>query len=135
VLDAPSLRANIATDPMIGPAFGQLARVPQPLLLWYQWFTARLRPTDPRVSPLRGALHDLPPVLIQASDSEMLLDDARRYVAKAQAAGSPVMLQTWPNMFHVWQMFTDLPEAEEAYANVAEFLDSVSPVRASSDAA
>jgi 1-acyl-sn-glycerol-3-phosphate acyltransferase len=96
VLDAPSLRANIATDPMIGPAFGQLARVPQPLLLWYQWFTARLRPTDPRVSPLRGALHDLPPVLIQASDSEMLLDDARRYVAKAQAAGSPVMLQTWP---------------------------------------
>jgi monoterpene epsilon-lactone hydrolase len=86
-------------------------------------------PSDPRVSPLRGSLAGLPPVLVQASDSEMLLDDARRYVAKAQAAGSPVMLQTWPNMLHVWQMFTELPEAEEAYRQVAEFLDSVSRVR------
>jgi hypothetical protein len=53
----------------------------------------------------------------------MLLDDARRYVAKAQAADSPVVLQTWPDMIHVWQMFTpELVEAEDAFANVAEFL-------------
>lgn len=123
VLDAPSLKANIATDPMLGPAFGFLARVPQVFLLWFNWFSARMLPSDPRVSPLRGPLHDLPPVLVQVSESEMLLDDARRYVAKAQAAESPVVLQSWPHMVHVWQIFTALPEADEAYENVAEFLE------------
>lgn len=126
VLDAPSLRANIPTDAMLGPAFGGLARVPKIFLLWYTWATSRMFPSDPRISPLRGSLSGLPPILVQASDSEMLLDDSRRYVAKAQAAESPVLLQTWPDMPHVWQIFTpDLPEAEEAFENLAEFLDGV----------
>jgi len=122
VLDAPSLTENIATDPMLGPAFGFLARVPRILRLWYTWFTMRLRPADPRISPLRGSLAGLPPTLIQASDAEMLLDDSRRYAAKAQAAASPVELQTWPDMLHVWQVFRDLPESEEAYARIDAFL-------------
>jgi monoterpene epsilon-lactone hydrolase len=124
VFEAPSLRASIASDPMLGPAFGALAKVPAVALLWFSWFASRLLPADPRVSPLRGSLAGLPPVLVQASTSEMLLDDARRYVAKAQAAGSPVQLQTWPNMVHVWQIFTDLPESEEAYGKVGEFIEA-----------
>jgi monoterpene epsilon-lactone hydrolase len=125
-LDAPSLRENVASDPMLGPAFGFLARVPHLLLLWYTLFTARMRPADPRISPVRGSLADLPPTLVQASDSEMLLDDARRYVAKARAAGSPAELQTWPDMVHVWQIFTpELAEAEEAYGAIAAFLARV----------
>lgn len=126
VMDAPSLRSNVDTDPMLGPAFGPLAKFPKILLLWYTWATTRMLPSDPRISPLRGSLAGLPPILVQASDTEMLLDDARRYVAKAQATESPVVLQTWPDMVHVWQMFTpELPEAEEAFANIAEFLDGV----------
>lgn len=126
VLNAPSLRHNISTDPMLGPTFGRLAKVPGIALLWYSWISTRIMPADPRISPVRGSLAGLPPILIQASDSEMLLDDSRRYAAKAQAAGSPVLLQTWPDMVHVWQIFpTRLPEAEEAYGNIAEFLDSV----------
>jgi acetyl esterase/lipase len=125
-LEAPSLRENISTDPMLGPAFGRLARLPKIVLLWYTWFTTRMFPSDPRISPLRGSLERLPPILIQASDSEMLLDDARRYAAKAQAADSPVHLQTWPDMIHVWQMFTpELEEAEEAYEHIGEFLRGV----------
>lgn len=125
-LDAPSLRENLASDAMLGPAFGMLARVPRFFLLWSTLITTRMRPADPRISPLRGNLDNLPPVLIQASDSEMLLDDARRYAAKARAAGSPVFLQTWPDMVHVWQVFTpDLPEAEEAYVKIGEFLASI----------
>jgi acetyl esterase/lipase len=126
VLDAPSLRSNVASDAMLGPAFGMLTKVPNIVLLWYTWFTSRMLPSDPRISPLRGSLANLPPILVQASDSEMLLDDARRYVAKAQAAESPVLLQTWPDMLHVWQMFTpELAEAEEAFENVAEFLAGI----------
>ena len=116
-LNAPSLRENIPTDPMLGPAFGRLVKLPKLILLWYTWITTRMFPSDPRVSPLRGSLADLPPILIQASDSEMLLDDSRRYAAKAEAAGSPVQLQTWPDMVH------------EAYQAIGAFLRDVEGLR------
>ena len=127
-MTSPSLRENVDTDPMLGPAFAKLLKVPTPLLWWFYWFSWRIPPRDPRVSPLRGNLERLPPVLILASEAEMLIDDARRYVAKAQASGSPVQLQSWPHMVHVWPMFTpEMPEAEEAYANIAEFVAALEP--------
>ncbi|OQC05322.1 MAG: Carboxylesterase LipF [Alphaproteobacteria bacterium ADurb.Bin100] len=53
----------------------------------------------------------------------MLFDDARRYVNKAVAAGSPATLQTWPHMVHVWQLFhPDLPEGQEALREIGAFL-------------
>ena len=125
-LTSPSLRSNITSDPMLGPQFGKLAKIPLVLVWWFTWISSRIRPSDPIGSPLRGDLSGLPPVLVQASEAEMLFDDARRYVAKAQAAGSPVELQHWPFMVHVWQIFVpQLPEAEEAFHNIAEFLHSV----------
>lgn len=123
-LTSPSLRGNVASDAMLGPVFGYLTRIPRPLLWWSSWLGTRFMPSDPVVSPVRGNLAGLPPVLVQASEAEMLLDDARRYVRRAREAGSPVELQTWPHMVHVWQIFTpELPEAEEAYDGVAAFLD------------
>ena len=123
---SPSWRSNLASDPMLGPGFGQLLKFPRLALLWSAWFTYRILPSDPKISPLRGDLVGLPPVLVQASEAEMLLDDARRYVRKAELSGSPVVLQTWPHMVHVWQIFTpELPEAEEAYTNIAEFLETM----------
>ena len=111
---------------MLGPQFGKLARVPAPLLWWGAWLSARRKPAHPDLSPLRGDLTGLPPVLIQASESEMLLDDSRRYAAKARASGSPVELQLWPHMLHVWQIFDgELPEAGEAFQGMAEFVARV----------
>lgn len=125
-LTAPSNRDNIKTDPLLGPTFGSLMRVPLPVLWWLSFFGMRLSPSSPQASPLRGNLENLPPVLIHASDSEMLLDNARRYVNKAKDSGSPVELETWPGMVHVWHMFPDmLPEAEEAFDNIGEFLKRV----------
>lgn len=125
-LTAPSNRHNIKTDPLLGPTFGSLLRVPLPVLWWLSFFGMRLSPSNPQASPLRGNLENLPPVLIHASDSEMLLDNARRYANKAKDSGSPVELETWPGMVHVWHMFPDmLPEAEEAFDNIGEFLKRV----------
>lgn len=125
-LTSPSLLSNVPSDPMLGPAFGKMTKIPLPLLWWVSWFTNKIRPGAPVVSPLRGDLSGLPPVLVQVSEAEMLFDDARRYVSKAQAAGSPVVLQSWPHMVHVWQIFTpELPEANHAYDNIGEFLATV----------
>ena len=61
-----------------------------------------MSPRNPLMSPLFGDLSNLPPTLVQASDCEMLLDDSVRYVNKARSQGSPVTLQIWPEMVHVW---------------------------------
>ena len=127
-LGSPSLKANLATDPMLGPIFGTLARIPRSALLFGAWLSSRVRPSDPVISPLMGGLSGLPPLLIQASQTEMLIDDARRYVNKAAAAGSPVRLQTWANMVHVWQIFEpELPQARQAFDEIRKFIEATAP--------
>jgi monoterpene epsilon-lactone hydrolase len=75
------------------------------------------------VSPVYGDLSRLPPVLVQTSEAEMLRDDARRYVNRAVAAGSPARLQTWDHMVHVWQIFhPQLAEGRDALDEIRKFL-------------
>jgi len=122
-LASPSLVDNIDTDVMQGPAFGPVVKAPRVISLWFSFLMNRINPSNPVVSPLLGDLADLPPTLIQVSEDEMFLDDAVRYANKANAQGSEVVLQIWPHLMHVWQAF-QVPEADEAFAKVAEFLAS-----------
>jgi len=122
----PSIRNNLLTDTMLGPMFGKLMKVPRPVLAWIYLLTTRYRPSNPQVSPLFGDLANLPPTLVHVSESEMLLDDARRYVNKARAAGSPAFLQTWAEMLHVWHIFhPEVPESRQAFEQIAKFLERV----------
>ena len=122
-LGSPSLKGNLPTDPMLGPLFKSLAKMPRTLLIWGTWLLTRIRPCSPVVSPVFGDLSGLPPLLVHASEAEMLRDDSRRYVNKAIAAGSPATLQTWDHMVHVWQIFyPDLPEGREALDEIGKFL-------------
>lgn len=121
-----SIETNMASDTMLGPLFGALVKIPKPLLAWLYLIENRMSPSNPVVSPIYGDLAGLPPMLVQVSESEMLYDDARRYVKKARAAGSPVQLQSWPELLHVWQMFyPEVPEAVAAWKQIDEFLASV----------
>lgn len=125
-LTAPSNRDNIRTDALLGPVFGGLSKIPLPVLWWGTLAAFRISPTNPAASPLRGKLNDLPPTLIHASTTEMLLHNATRYAAKARAEGSPVEVHTWQNMVHVWHIFSPLlPEAEQAFDDIGEFLARV----------
>jgi acetyl esterase/lipase len=127
-LGSPSLLANIETDAMLGPLFKHMSRVPRSVLLWFAWFQHRIRPNDPVVSPAFGDLAGLPPLLIHASDIEMLLDDSVRYANKASAAGSPVTLQTWNHVVHVWHIFNpELTEARQAFDEIGRFLNLHAP--------
>ena len=127
--ESPSLSTNVATDRMLGPVFGRITRLPRSVLAWFTWLTNRVHPCDPRISPLRGELDNLPPTLIHASEAEMLLDDARRYVHKATEAGSEATLETWCHMIHVWQLFEQrLPEAREAFDHIGRFMALIAPM-------
>jgi monoterpene epsilon-lactone hydrolase len=57
-------------------------------------------PTNPVASPLYGDLRGLSPVRVYAGDDEVLLDDARRYAARAVAAGIDAELDVWMGMPH-----------------------------------
>ncbi|MDE2277155.1 MAG: alpha/beta hydrolase fold domain-containing protein [Burkholderiales bacterium] len=82
---------------------------------------------QPLASPLLGALHGLPPLLLQVGEDEVLRDDSLRLAQKARAAGVAVTLQVYPTVPHVWQLLAWLPEARRALADAAQFLQSAVP--------
>jgi acetyl esterase/lipase len=75
------------------------------------------------VSPLYADLTDLPPLLIQVGESEVLLDDSKRLAERAKRCGVDVSLEVWPEMIHVWQLFAAvLPEAQQAIDHIGAFI-------------
>ncbi|MCP5158353.1 MAG: alpha/beta hydrolase [Gammaproteobacteria bacterium] len=121
---SPTLKSNLQTDPMLGPSLEGFMKLPHSIQLLTFWAVNRMMPPNPLISPIFGDLSGLPPVLVQASEAEMMLGDARRYVNKARAAGSKAELETWPEMLHVWHLFAPiLPEAQEAYERIGRFVE------------
>jgi len=119
---SPSIRSNFSTDLMLQPLIGPLLKIPHWMLLWGSWKQTGIRPADPSISPIYADLNDLPPILVQASDTEMLRDDAVRYVTKAKEAGTDARLQLWNHVPHVFQIFDEmLPEAGDALQEIANF--------------
>src|SRR5207253_5456035 len=57
-------------------------------------------PTSPLAPPLYGDLSGLPPIRVHVGDDEVLLDDSRRYVERAVAAGVDAELDVWMGMPH-----------------------------------
>ena len=57
-------------------------------------------PKNPLASPLYADLSGLPPLRVQVGDDEVLLDDSRRYVERAVAAGVDAKLDIWMGMPH-----------------------------------
>lgn len=91
---------------------------------WNECYLAGADPFSPEVSPLCADLTNLPPMLVQVSTSEMLYDDARRFVEKAKKAGVDVTLQTWDDTLHEFQNY-DLPESTEAFDKAREFAQKI----------
>jgi len=79
--------------------------------------------TNPLASPVYADLRGLPPLLIQVSGSEVLLDDSRRVAEHAQLCNVDVTLQIWPDQPHGWQIFAPiLPEARAALRDAGAFI-------------
>lgn len=77
---------------------------------------------NPLISPVFGDWHGLPPLLVHAGEDEILRADAVRVKALAEAAGVDVRLEIYPRMWHVWQLYLDLPQALKSLDDIAAFL-------------
>ncbi len=109
-LTSDSYFKNAPTDPVLADLG----------IFW--WAESYLAGVDPiRVSPVNADLTGLPPILIQASTSEMLFDDSTRFVERAKAAGVDITLQSWHDTLHVFHAY-ELPESKEAINKIGEFV-------------
>lgn len=77
---------------------------------------------NPEASPLYADLSGLPPLLIQCGGRDVILDDAREFARRARDAGAQVSLQIYDAMIHVFQMFGELAEAQDALNDAGVFL-------------
>ena len=82
-------------------------------------YLGELSPFHPLASPLYANLEGLPPLLVHASDSELLTDDSRRIVEFAKEAGVRAELEIYSGQPHVWQLFSLLPEAQDSLQKAA----------------
>jgi acetyl esterase/lipase len=76
----------------------------------------------------------IPPLLLFASTSETLRDDAVAVCERARAAGVNAQLELYEDMVHVWPYFSEwLPEGRRAIAQIAGFVHACTspPVAAS----
>ncbi|MEL6347735.1 MAG: alpha/beta hydrolase [Myxococcota bacterium] len=81
---------------------------------------------DPRVSPIFGDLHGLPPLLLHAGEAEVMRDEIVRFGHNAEASGVDVRLQVWPAQVHVWHVFSGLLRSSTLALNVvAQFVHEV----------
>lgn len=71
---------------------------------WGSLYAADTPHTHPLVSPTKGKLHGLPPLLIQISNAEVLHDDVVRFCRKASLSGVPVTLQVFEGLVHWWHL-------------------------------
>ncbi|KAJ3324887.1 hypothetical protein HDU76_013295 [Blyttiomyces sp. JEL0837] len=80
--------------------------------------------SHPILSPIHADLTGLPPLLIQAGDSEVLTDDSIRLHANAVAAGCKSELQLYRDMFHVFQAIPTAVACSEAFRRIGVFVRS-----------
>ncbi|MDM0043896.1 alpha/beta hydrolase [Variovorax dokdonensis] len=113
-LSGPSVLRNGGTDVMFSAAAAPL--------LSHAYLGESGQADHPWVSPLKGELHGLPPILLQASDSEMLTDDSLRFAQHVRAAGGKAEASLWPDLPHVFQLIGALSESHLALQEVADFV-------------
>jgi monoterpene epsilon-lactone hydrolase len=67
------------------------------------------------LSILDADMRGLPPTYIQTGEAEILMSDSTALAERLGAAGSPVTLEIWPEMFHIFQArYPMLTQAREA---------------------
>ncbi|MEM7342727.1 MAG: alpha/beta hydrolase [Chloroflexota bacterium] len=77
---------------------------------------------SPLISPLYADLSNLPLMLIQVGDHEILLSDSVRLADKINQGETVATLKVWDAMWHVWHYYAELPEADQAIEEIRDYL-------------
>lgn len=95
------------------------------LVTWADWFCRPEQRRDPLVSPINADLSGLPPIYIQAGRAEILYDSIQAFADHARTQGANVVLESWDDMNHDFQMFGHLaPQSVQAFRRIGEVIDA-----------
>lgn len=83
--------------------------------------------THPYASPLFGDFKDLPPLLIQAGDAEVLRDEIMLLAHKATLAGVQVRHELYEDAIHVFQAYPFLDASRRSFESMRNFVRKVLP--------
>jgi epsilon-lactone hydrolase len=79
--------------------------------------------TSPEVSPLYADYpKTFPETLITTGTRDLFLSDCARLSTKMRAAGIDCELRVWEGMWHVFEYYTELPEAHASLSEIARFI-------------
>jgi acetyl esterase/lipase len=80
------------------------------------------------VSATDQPLHDLPPLLVEIGDCEILRDQIVLFVEKVKAAGGDVTMNLYAEMVHDFQMLSlsGMEACKLSFANMKVFVDKLS---------
>lgn len=80
--------------------------------------------TQPGISPVNGPFGpDFPPVIMTSGTRDHLLSGCVRLDHLLRAAGSDCTLRIWEGMWHVFEFYPEIPEANASLTEIAEFLN------------
>lgn len=81
---------------------------------------------NPYISPVYADFENMPPMLIQVVDTEMLLSDSLTVAERAEAAGVPVQLKQYKGLWHVFYIGeARFREQKEAWNTIKEYLKNL----------
>lgn len=80
---------------------------------------------NPDISPINGAFDaEFPPVLITTGTRDLLLSQCVRLARVLRNAEISVDLRVWDDLWHVFEFYDEIPEADASLREIAHFLTS-----------
>ena len=82
--------------------------------------------SSPFISPLFGDFKNSPPFMIQYAENEMLSIQIEQFLKKLKKQRVKVVTKIWKDLWHDFQLETDLIETRKSFALFRDFLDDLS---------
>jgi epsilon-lactone hydrolase len=109
----PAQEALEKVDPLLSRAGPEAAG---------RWYAGAWPTTDPRVSPMFGDIAALPRTLVFCGTHDLLVADARRFTALADAADVPIEYHEQEGLLHAYPLLF-FPESRMARDRITHFVN------------
>jgi acetyl esterase/lipase len=103
--------------------FDPLLRRPGPRAAG-RWYAGSMSTTDPRVSPIYGDIASLPPILMFCGTHDILVSDARRLAARAEAEGADIEYHEKAGLMHGYPLLF-FPESRNARERIVQYVRAI----------
>ena len=111
-------------DPVLGPTFKRLYNhYGLDAYLTYYVKEEDMIKENPYICPINGDFTGSPPIMIHVGKDELLLSDARTLVKALERDEVTHEYREWDGLWHVFQMESYMPEAQESFDDFNNFLN------------